>query len=176
VKGDGTSTLRELIGRNPRAILQWEKFEKRFGEMLDEILPAGKEMELEAIGNHAQGTKFINGNHLIDAQLIHVFDGITRQMPDVYYCRYDLRTTGIEDLKQGRNIRIIEVNGVGADPAHIYDPEYSIFAAWGDFFRLWKIIYRIARLNHKQGIPYMTTTEARKQWKKIRAYRKLAVS
>src|SRR5690606_29742315 len=59
VTGDGKSTLQELIGKNPRAILQWKKFEKRFGEKLDEVLPEGVKYELEAIGNHAQGTKFI---------------------------------------------------------------------------------------------------------------------
>jgi len=175
VKGDGKSTLRELIGRSPRAILQWEKFRKRFGARLDEILPEGELLELEAIGNHAQGTKFLNGNHLADERMIRVCDEITRGMPDVYYCRYDLRTSNVEDLKQGKNIRILEVNGVGADPAHIYDPDYSIFKAWGDFFRLWKVIYTIAKANHKRGVPYMTTRETRERWKKIKAYRKFAV-
>lgn len=176
VTGDGVSTLQELIGKNPRAILQWNKFQKRFGDRLNEVLPEGVRLELEAIGNHAQGTKFINGNKYIDEDLVKVFDEITSSMPGVYYCRYDIRTSSIEEMKKGENIRIIEINGVGADPAHIYDPSYSIFSAWKDYFRCWKAIYGIAKMNHKNGAPYMSTKETMQRIKQLKAYRKLAVS
>lgn len=176
VTGDGVSTLKDLIGKNPRAILQWEKFKIRFADKLDYVLKSGEVMELEAIGNHAQGTKFINGNDLIDDKLIHVFDNITKEIPGVYYCRYDLRTSSIEDMKNGENIVIIEINGVGADPAHIYDPNYSIFSAWKDYYKCWNIIYKIARINHKKGVPYMSTSETRRRIKELKAYRKFATS
>lgn len=174
VKGDGRSTLRELIWNSERAILQWATLEKRFADRLEEVLPEGELLELEAVGNHARGTKFINGNHLVNEKMVRLFDEITRQMPDVYYCRYDLRTTSVEDLMEGRNIRILEVNGVGADPAHIYDPNYPLVKAWGDLIRCWKVIFRIARYNHKKGAPYMSTRETRERWKRHKAYKKFA--
>lgn len=173
VKGNGKLTLEELILKNPRAIIQWKKLVKKFGHRFHEILPEGEELELEPIGNHVRGTKFLNGSYLIDNQLHHVFHGITSRLNGVYYCRYDLKCTSVEDLKQGKNIRIVEVNGVGAEPAHIYDPDYKILQAWKDIFRLWKAIFVIARYNHSQGVEYMTTREVVAHWKLIRKYRKM---
>ncbi|MCX7744466.1 MAG: D-alanine--D-alanine ligase [Flavobacteriales bacterium] len=172
-KGDGKSTLEELILKNQRAILQWEKLVRKFGHRFKEVLAEGEELELEPIGNHVRGTKFLDGSYLIDEQLNQVFHRITSRLNGVYYCRYDLKCTSIEDLKQGKNIRIVEVNGVGAEPAHIYDPNYKILQAWKDIFRLWDAIFIIARHNHQQGVPYMTTKQVLNQWKLIRKYRKM---
>ncbi len=172
VTGDGKSTLCELIFRRQRAILQWKKLYEKFSSIWNDIIPAGKYILLEPIGNHARGTKFINGNQLIDDRLHQVFDHITDQLSGVYYCRYDLKCNSIEELKEGKSIRIVEVNGVGSEPAHIYDPAYSIFSAWKDIIHLWGIIYQIAKENHKKGIAYMTTSEIIDQWKLVKAYRK----
>ncbi|HOZ87200.1 MAG TPA: hypothetical protein PL029_05545, partial [Bacteroidia bacterium] len=43
--------------------------------------------------------------------------------------RYDIRCTSIEDLKKGNNFSILELNGSGAEPAHIYDPNFSYLKA-----------------------------------------------
>lgn len=172
-RGDGKSTLEALILKNPRAIIHWEKLVKKFEHRFHEVLAEGEELELEPIGNHVRGTKFLDGSYLIDNQLNQVFHQITSQLNGVYYCRYDLKCTSAEDLKQGKNIRIVEVNGVGAEPAHIYDPNYKIVQAWKDIFRLWKAIYIIARHNHNQGVPYMTTREVLNQWKLIKKYRNM---
>lgn len=176
ITGDGKKTLRELILESDRALLQWEKLEARFYHVLDTIPEAGKRMELEAIGNHARGTKFINGNYLIDERINMVFDHITKQIPEVYFCRYDLKTSSIEDLKQGKNIVILELNGVGAEPAHIYDPDYKLIWAWRDLINQWRMVYKISVYNKKHGHPYMTTKAVRSHLKLMKAYRILAES
>ncbi len=176
IKGDGKHTLYELILKNKRAILQWEKLEARFATRMGEIIPDGELLELEPIGNHARGTKFINENHIIDDQLNKVFDRITDQIPGVFFCRYDLRTSSEEDLKQGKNIFIVELNGVGAEPAHIYDPAYKLLWAWRDLINQWKMVYKISVYNHKAGIKYMTTKAVKSHLKMRKAYRILAES
>lgn len=176
VRGDGKSTMQQLIEQSPRALLHWNKLVHKFGHRFDEVLPMGEELELEPIGNHVRGTKFINGNRIIDDQLHEVFAHITNQLHGIYYCRFDLRCTNVDDLKAGKNIRIVEINGVGAEPAHIYDPDYRIADAWKDMFRLWDAIYSIARDNHKKGVPYMTTREIIQQWNKVKKYRNIPVS
>jgi len=176
IEGDGKQTLRELIEKSDRAILQWEKLDAKFGHRMGEVIKEDEKIELEPIGNHARGTKFINGNHLIDDQLNKVFDDITHQIPGVFLCRYDLRTTSMEDLKQGRNIFIVELNGVGAEPAHMYDPNYKLWWAWRDLINQYKKVYKISVYNHKQGIKYMTTAEIRNHLKMRKAYRILAES
>ncbi len=176
IKGNGKSTLRELMSNNNRAVLQWGKLEAKFGNRMDEVLREEEELELEPIGNHARGTKFINGNSMIDTRLNEVFDKITDQIPGIYFCRYDLRTTHEEDLKEGKNIFIVELNGCGAEPAHIYDPDYKLVHAWRDLINQWRMVYKISTYNHAKGIKYMTLKEVRAHLKIMKAYRILAES
>ena len=86
-----------------------------------------EEFLLEPIGNHCRGAVFLEGNHLIDEKMIEGFNRITKRIEGVYFCRYDLKCSSIEDPKAGRNIKILEINGVRANPAHIYDSSASIF-------------------------------------------------
>jgi hypothetical protein len=176
VEGDGIRTLEQLILNNNRAILQWDHLSKKFNDRMNEVLPSGMHLELVSIGNHARGTKFIDGKDLIDDDLNKVFDNITRQIPGVYFCRYDLRTTSEFDLKQGKNIFIVELNGVGAEPAHIYDPNYKLLSAWKDLINQWTMVYKIAQYNKRHGVPYMTTKAVKSHLKLMKAYRTLAES
>jgi len=43
----------------------------------EEILPAGTVKLLEPIGNHNRGTKFLDGNHLINSELLNFFDALS---------------------------------------------------------------------------------------------------
>lgn len=176
VMGDGQSTIRQLMEKSDRAVLQLESMAQKIGSRMDEVLPAGKELELEPIGNHARGTKFLSGNHLITPELTAVFDRINTYFDGYYYVRYDMRTSSWEDLLKGENIRILEINGAGAEAAHVYDPAYSKWKAYRDFFRQWTLIFRIARENHRNGTPYMTLKEGRAHLRKMKEYRKLAAS
>jgi hypothetical protein len=67
----------------------------------------------------------------------------------------------------------LELNGVGADPAHVYDPKIGIFKKYGIIYQQFKIIFKIARANHKKGVPYMSLSQWFKYSKMIKAYNKL---
>lgn len=171
IKGDGRSNIRELIVANDRAKLQWDLLSKKFENQLETVLPLGETMELVSIGNHCLGTTFLDANNLINEKLHHVFDSISKQIDGFYFGRYDLRTASIEDLYNG-NIQIMELNGCGAEPAHIYQPGASIFAAWKALFLHWKTMYIISIQNHDQGVPYLKMNEGLsifRNFKKIKA-------
>ena len=154
--GDGNSTLRELMEKNIRAQFRRKYLFHKFQDQLDEIIPADNEVLLEPIGNHCRGTRFLNGNRLINDQLLSVFSGIATDIPGFDYGRFDIKVKNLEDLYLGRNIRILELNGVNSEPAHIYDPEYSLSRAYRDIVSHMKIIYRISRMNHQEGVHYAT--------------------
>ena len=80
-------------------------------------------------GNHSRGSKFIDLSNLIDEQLSSTINLICLSIPDFYYGRLDIKFKDWEDLKNGKNFSIIEVNGAGSEPTHIYDPKHSIFYA-----------------------------------------------
>jgi hypothetical protein len=172
VTGDGKSTIRELCSNEKRFLLQLPQLEKLYGEKLNDILSTGTVKELVPYGNHARGAKFIDDSYRIDEKLTGTIDTICQQIDGFYYGRLDVRFKSWDDLREGRNFSIIELNGAGSEPTHIYDPRHSLFFAWKEIIRHWIILWKISRLNHKKGIPYLTTKEGWKMLKDNKAFDK----
>ncbi|HHM20862.1 MAG TPA: hypothetical protein ENJ20_02460 [Bacteroidetes bacterium] len=173
IKGDGKSTVRQLMEKEDRARLQLARFEKYFPDVLGRIPPLGKSLELEPIGNHCRGTLFLNGNGHIDEKLNEVFDRVAFQMKDIYYGRFDMKCTSMESLKKTGRFMVLEYNGVGAEPAHIYDPAYPVYKKYRDIFRHWKIIFHIYKIQKRKGVKSMTAKEVLWRFKKYSKYRSM---
>jgi hypothetical protein len=172
VKGDGVQCVEGLIRRNERALLQLPALTERYGPQLQRVPDYGEVVTLVSIGNHCLGTTFLNANHLITPALTDLFDRISQPVEGFYYGRYDLRCRSVEDLLAGRHIRIMELNGAGAEPAHIYHPGASLWEAYRVLFHHWRVMYTISRENHRRGVPYMTLGEAVVIWRRVRELRK----
>jgi hypothetical protein len=56
----------------------------------------------------------------------------------------------------GRNIAILELNGAGAEPSHIYDPCFSFFKAQMVIAQHYRMMYQAAVQNKKAGVAFMT--------------------
>lgn len=167
VTGNGKSSLEELILDKDRAKLQWEKLKEQHHAQLKNIIPSRDIFLLNAIGNHCLGTTFLNSNHLISEQLNNSFDKISQQIEGFYYGRFDLRCESIAALTEGR-VKILELNGCGAEPAHIYQPGFSFWKAVGVMLTHWSYIFNIARENNKLGNPYLTYSEVKKFYQKFK--------
>lgn len=154
VEGNGSSTLKALIEQHPRARFRMEEMEHRHGHRFQRVIPAGEIFYLSYAGNHNRGAHFTNLHKEINASLLAVFDELSHFTGQFYYGRYDIKTSSIEDLKQGKNFQIIEFNGCGAEPNHIYDCGMNIWQAYAEILRHWKALYEISRYNHRNGTPY----------------------
>jgi hypothetical protein len=154
VYGDGHSTLWELILKHPRARFRQEEMKHRHAHRLDRILPKGQHFYLSYAGNHNRGATFINLFHLVDEKLLNVFDELSHYTGKFYYGRYDIKCTSLNDLKEGKNYSILEFNGCGAEPNHIYDAGLSLWQAYREILKHWKVLYEISSYNHKNGTPY----------------------
>ena len=161
VIGDGRQAVECLLKQNPRGILQIKRLEKEKPELLKYIPLSGEKVLVEPIGNHCRGTQFLNYNNLITTEMVAAFDKIQADLPGCYVFRLDLKTPSVSDLQAGRNIKILEINGVGSDPAHIYDPNIPFFEIWAAYIRLWKKIFEISTALHRSGVPYMKLKEYR---------------
>lgn len=151
VTGNGKSTVRELMEKEVRAQFQMERFEKEQPEVMRSVPDEGETLLLEPIGNHARGTKFINGNHLIDQMLRDVFRQVWEKMEGIYFGRFDLKCASLEGLKRGE-FTVLEMNGVFSEPAHVYDPANRIRAIYRDYYRHWRSMYNISRAQSHRGI------------------------
>ncbi|WP_375444547.1 hypothetical protein [uncultured Fibrella sp.] len=166
IRGNGRNCIEELIQQNDRAILQLPALTKQFGHRFHDIPAVGEVITLVGIGNHSKGTKFLNANHLITPELTTVFDRISHSIDGFYFGRYDLRCRSVADLHAGKHIQIMELNGAGAEPAHIYQPGFSLREAYRVLFHHWRVLYRISRENNRRGVAYMTLSEAVRIWRR----------
>jgi len=121
------------------------------------VLKKDEELVIVPYGNHVRGAKFLDDSCMIDEELTNTIDGICKRVNGFYFGRLDIRYNTWQELKQGKNFSIIELNGSGSEPTHIYDPGHSIFRAWKEIAKHLKILYRISKMNHRlQKTPYMT--------------------
>jgi hypothetical protein len=169
VRGNGVSTVKELMKQSLRARFQLESTEKKWGEKINRIPAKDETILIEPIGNHCRGTEFINANHLINAQLLTVFDKIAAQIPGFYYGRFDLKVNSLDDLYAGKNIKIMELNGVTSEPAHIYGSDMNLLKAARSVIFHSSILFKIAMQNKKRGVeftPFIKFTEHLRAYKR----------
>lgn len=156
IYGDGISTVEMLMQQKSRTSLQLARLATEHVELLASIPAKGKKVYLGKIGNHSRGTTFLNGNHLIDQQLVDTFDQIGNQIDGFFYGRFDVKCPDLDNLRLGKNIKIIEINGILAEPAHIYDPlKSNYWKALRDIAQHWLLIGRIGSESHEMGAPYL---------------------
>lgn len=174
VKGDGESTIEELVRKNKRHILQLPVLFKTMKKKLCIVLEKNEEFILVPYGNHVRGAKFIDDSHLIDEELTLVIDKICKKIDGFYFGRLDIRFNTWDELRQGKNISVIELNGAGSEPTHIYDPRHSVFFAWKEIIRHLNIMWQISRINHNRITrPYMSTRSGLKMLRENSRYIKM---
>lgn len=170
VVGDGRSTVKELLERDARAALLVDFSRQSIQDRLT-LIPVKDKVELvEPIGNHCRGTVFINQNTFIDKKLHCSIDRLAKRIPGFYFGRFDLKCLSIEDLKEGLNFKILELNGAGAEPAHIYQPGYSLIAAYRDIIWHLTTLAKVSHQNSCKGHNYWSFARGMKKFWEIRAY------
>ncbi|MDI1304994.1 MAG: D-alanine--D-alanine ligase, partial [bacterium] len=163
--GDGIATIEQLIKKNPRYELQLKVLQQEYGKKLLEVLPKGEKLNLVPYGNHARGAKFIDGSHWITPKLNESINEMCLQIPGFYFGRLDVMYTTFEDLEEGKNCAIVELNGAASEPTHIYDPKHSLLFAWKELARHITYMYEISVENHKAGNPYLSHKEGMKEYR-----------
>ncbi|SEW57227.1 NRDE family protein [Chitinophaga arvensicola] len=158
VKGDGRSSIRSLLKAEDRFLLQLSDLAYTYGDFLDTVLARGQEYILVPYGNHSRGAKFIDLKDRITEPLTLAIDKICQQIPGFYYGRLDIKFNSWTEMQEGKKLCIIELNGAGSEPTHIYDPANSLRYAWKEICRHWRLLYRISRLNAGEHHPSLMTT------------------
>ena len=164
ITGDGKSTRAELVLKNPRAAMQLGALQKEMGKRLQEVVPNGNQERVVSIGNHRLGTKFVDASSWITPQLTATVDGLCKQIEGFYYGRLDVMYASLDELTQGHNFAVVELNGAMSEPAHIYDPSHSIWFAWKTLFKHITYLFEISKSNHALGHPYLSFKDGIKQY------------
>jgi len=147
---DSIRSLGELIMADPRARMIAATYFERLEASLDSIPARGMIIPLVQCGNHCQGTIFKDGIRLKTKGLLELIDRISKDLPDFYIGRFDLRFQTPEGLDKGQ-FKIIEINASGAEATHIYDRKMTLWGAYRVLFRQWRLIFEIGRENYIAG-------------------------
>ncbi|HSL23863.1 MAG TPA: VTT domain-containing protein [Vicinamibacterales bacterium] len=151
VTGNGASTIEDLIWADPRLRMQAKTFLARLGSARARVPAAGERVTLARAGNHAQGTMFLRGSHLLTAALESRIDAIARSYPGFFIGRFDIRYRDEEAFKAGRDFAIVELNGATAEATDLYDPSRSLWSAYRILFRQWALVFEIGAANRAGG-------------------------
>jgi hypothetical protein len=151
VAGDGRSTLEELILAHPRYRLQAEVFLARHERERGRVLAEGETFRLAVAGNHCQGTLFRDGAHLITPELERAIDAVARAFDGFFIGRFDVRYSDVAAFRGGRDLAVVELNGVASESTNLYDPSWSLLSAYRVLFRQWALLYAIGAANRDRG-------------------------
>lgn len=165
VEGDGVHTIEELIKKTPRFQFQLKALQKEYKNKLLKVLLKGEKINLVPYGNHARGAKFIDSSHLISEKLNNVIENISKDISEFYFGRFDIMFNTFEELENGQNFSIVELNGSASEPTHIYDPKHSIFFAWKELSRHISYMYKIGKYNNDRGFKFLKYKEGMKEYK-----------
>lgn len=158
IEGDDFHTVEQLVLLHPKAAKRVGELHSKHREKWHTVLPKGEKYMLSHAANHNRGAHFVDLKEHIDDKLVHIFDALSHRINDFFYGRYDILCNSIEDLKEGKNYSILEYNGCGAEPNHIYDTGYSLGQAYKEILKHWKALYEVSAYNRSRGIrpwPYM---------------------
>lgn len=150
--GDGNRTLRELIMDHDRAWLYLKRMDQVYSrEELQTIIPTGVTIPASFVGSHSGGTIFHDVSNKITKPLSRCIDTLSSHIPEFYYGRYDIKADSIADIQRG-NFKVLELNAAIGEPAHMYDPNNSIYKGYSILLSFWQKMATIAQQNKSRKI------------------------
>ncbi|MEL6906113.1 MAG: VTT domain-containing protein, partial [Planctomycetota bacterium] len=153
VVGDGRRTVEELLLDDPRACAMHGAYLAELGQDAEAVLPEGEVRRLVEVGTHARGAIFLDGEHLRTPALEEAVERIASRFEGFHFGRFDVIAPSEEAFAEGVGLRVIELNGVTSESTNVYDPKFSVLAAYRTLWAQWTLAYRIGAANAALGAP-----------------------
>lgn len=147
VRGDGTSSMRELLARDERLRGRTALYE---GAALDRVPEAGADVPLAAVWSYRMGGLYRDRSEAITSALEARIDAVATSMPHLHVARFDIRFASLAELRRGA-FWIIEINGAGSEAIDFFDPAVPFFTAYRGILRKQAMIFALAAENRAAG-------------------------
>ncbi len=151
VTGDGVSTIRDLIRQDTRAVAMYAIYERQSHRNILDVPTPGEVVQLVEVGAHCRGAVFRDATTSITCELESMIDCLAKAHPGFFFGRFDLRVPDTGSLQAGTGLSVLELNGVAAEPTHIYDPSVGIFEAYRTLAWQWATAFAIGDYNRRLG-------------------------
>ncbi len=165
VTGDGRRTLKELILADGRAGLVPQLYVERLAGRLHDVPAENETVQLVFVGNHCKGSIFEDGGALLTPALTQAVDILASALPEFHFGRIDVRFSSIAALRNGTGFKVIEINGVGSEPTHIWDRRTKLLNAWKSQFFHYAAAFRIGAANRRRGFRSCGLRAMYRAWK-----------
>lgn len=159
ITGDGGHTLEELLERHPRFRRQSPVFLERLRDEATRVPERGEVVKLAVSGNHCQGTRFTDAGHLatpgLEATIDRLVRGFGRGTPaedGLDMVRFDVRYADEAALTRGEGFGIVEMNGTSSESTNVYDPDRSLYWAYGVILRQLRELYALGERRREEGV------------------------
>ncbi|MGB4117891.1 MAG: hypothetical protein WBK51_15230 [Polaromonas sp.] len=151
VTGDGIHNLKQLILADARAKLISSLLFKRWATELSRVPAASEVVKLVEIGAHCRGSLFLDARAHATPELIATLSRLLDAVPGYAFGRMDIRVPSIADFRRGQGIKVLELNGVSAESAHIYHPGTPLLDGYRAMFAQWSVAFEIGAAYAKTG-------------------------
>ncbi|MFN0105634.1 MAG: VTT domain-containing protein [Bryobacteraceae bacterium] len=159
VVGDGVRSVHQLVLADERAVCMMRTYAHLCSTPMTKIPAVGEDVPLAEIGSHCRGTVFLDATSLRTPALEQAIDTIARAHQGFHIGRFDIRAASRHEFCAGHSFSIIELNGVGGEATHIYDPRVSIVDAYRSLGTQWRIAFEIGEINRRRGAVPFTVRE-----------------
>ena len=159
VTGDGVQNLRQLILSDARAKLISALLFQRWAAELSRVPQVGEAIKLVEIGAHCRGSLFLDARQYATPELVATLARLMNAVPGYAFGRMDLRVPSIEDFRQGNGIKVLELNGVSSESAHIYHPGTPLLDGYRAMFHQWSTAFEIGAAYARAGVKTTSALE-----------------
>lgn len=151
VVGDGSSTLAQLIAKDPRAGELQHLYSQRHELDWERVIAEGEPYRLVFSASHCRGAVFRDGKDYIDSRLEQALDKIFDDIPGYHYGRLDIKFGDLERLQAGKDFEIIEINGASSESINIWDRNARLGEAIKTLLQQYNTLFKLGAANRKLG-------------------------
>src|SRR3546814_6646752 len=87
---------------------------------------------------------------LISEALVTAIDRLFADLPGMHYSRLDVRVRDIAALREGRDFRVIEINGASSEATHIWDRNGTLGELYRTLFFQYRTLFEIGVNQRRQ--------------------------
>lgn len=151
VTGDGKRSIAMLIQDDPRAGRLTHIYFPKNKSRLDEVPKVNEHVQLAFAGSHSRGSIFRDGREYITPALERRIDELMHNIPGFHYGRMDIKFKDIESLVAGKNLAIIEINGVSSEATHIWDSRTRLLDVFKTLLQQYRTLFKMGDLIRASG-------------------------
>ncbi|HEY1045409.1 MAG TPA: hypothetical protein VGF79_03150, partial [Bacteroidia bacterium] len=160
---NGELSIDQLIKKDKRGTVFYDEIIERCSLDLNYIPEKDKTIVLHTQGNHSKGTEFIDISNQISGSVTRSFGNFLKGLDGFEYGRLDVKCNCFEDLESFNQLKVIEFNGLAAEPISIYDSRTGYFNSLRVFLKHWKRLEEISKFNKNRHIESVPTSKILKK-------------